>query len=154
MVSTDYTWAAVEQFQWCFVEVNAGVLCASIPALKSFFARYLPGLINSRLRSNDRSKNTEGYDTLEKGSTSRSRGRKVPDIYEMTVVDDEFEKTSAQHNINDDETRLWTGQTKGVIAHATAKPPTAHVSSSSVGGDRQIHVISETRVEYGSPGRR
>jgi hypothetical protein len=113
MVSTDYTWAAVEQFQWCFVEVDAGVITASIPALKPFFVRYLPSLINSRIRSDqqytgDSAKNKSPYDTMER--EDRARPRKKASLYELTVIDNASEKSPARAaNSNDDEARLWTG---------------------------------------------
>ncbi|KAF2440319.1 hypothetical protein P171DRAFT_524396 [Karstenula rhodostoma CBS 690.94] len=152
MTAPDYTWAAVEQFQWCFVEVNAGVVCASVPALKSFFARYLPGLISSRLRSHDRSKNTDGYNTIEKGN-QRPKAKK--DVYEMTVVEDDVssEKTVQPPNVNDDEARLWEGD--GVRANASSnlsKPALSHVQTPTLGRDSEgsrIYVTSKTTVEYG-----
>jgi hypothetical protein len=154
MTSSDYTWAAVEQFQWCFVEVNAGVVCASVPALKAFFARYLPGLISSRLRSHDRSKNTEGYNTIDKGA-HRSRAKK--DLYEMTMVEDDVssEKTVQPPNVSDDEARLWRGPQDGIKAGASSglpKPAGSHVQKPTLGrdgGGRKIYVTSETTVEYG-----
>ena len=156
MTSTDYTWAAVEQFQWCFVEVNAGILCATVPALKPFFARYLPGLINSKLRSNDRSKNKEGYNnsgynTIEKDSHQRSRTKK--DLYELTVLDDDISsnKTMQTPIASDDETRLWSGTTRANASSNVGRPQVAHIHRPSLGRDsqgRRIYVTSETTVEF------
>lgn len=36
---------------WGFVEINAGLVCASVPALRPFFMRYLPFIIASHLSS-------------------------------------------------------------------------------------------------------
>lgn len=41
LTSTDYTWDITEQFYWSYLEVNAGILCASVPALKPFAKRHL-----------------------------------------------------------------------------------------------------------------
>lgn len=157
MVSTDYTWDAVEQFQWCFVEVNAGILCASVPALKPFFVRYLPGLINSKLRSNEPSKNKEGYNnsgynTIEKDSHQRSRTKK--DLYELTVLDDDAssDKTRQLPNASDDETRLWSGTTRTNASSNVGSPQVAHFHRPSLGRDgqgRSIYVTSETTVQFG-----
>ncbi|KAF2650158.1 hypothetical protein K491DRAFT_697546 [Lophiostoma macrostomum CBS 122681] len=130
MVSKDYTWAAVEQFQWCFVEVDAGIICASIPALKAFFVRYLPGLINSSIRSDQQhyagnsSKNKSPYDTIER--EDRARSKKKPSLYELTVLDNSSEKSPARAtSSNDDEARLWTGHGKGSAEPGDAIVPHA-----------------------------
>ena len=39
MASADYRWDAVEQFKWCFAEVNLAIAYASAPVLKPFFTR-------------------------------------------------------------------------------------------------------------------
>jgi hypothetical protein len=41
LTSADYTWDITEQFYWSYLEVNAGILCASVPALKPFAKRHL-----------------------------------------------------------------------------------------------------------------
>ncbi|KAK7942394.1 Satratoxin biosynthesis SC1 cluster protein 4, partial [Apiospora aurea] len=45
--SDDYDWYAVPDMILCFLEVNAGIVCASVPALCPFFTRYFPALISS-----------------------------------------------------------------------------------------------------------
>ncbi|KAL3479194.1 hypothetical protein BJX99DRAFT_268605 [Aspergillus californicus] len=40
LTSEDYTWDITEQFYWSFIEVNMGILCASVPALKPFAKRF------------------------------------------------------------------------------------------------------------------
>lgn len=66
--SADYSWDLSEQFVWSFVEVNAGIVCASLAALKPLFMRYLPVLIVSRLRpSQDRSTPSDAAATKESG---------------------------------------------------------------------------------------
>ncbi|KAK7178944.1 hypothetical protein PSPO01_15029 [Paraphaeosphaeria sporulosa] len=132
MTSPVYTWAAVEQFEWCFVEVDVGILSIEKPRPP---------------------KNTYGHNTIEKGS-ERS---KVKDIYEMTVVEDDVssEKTVQPPNANDDEARLWTGPHSGVRASASSnlsKPAASHVQAPTLGRDsegRKMYVTSETTVEYG-----
>ncbi|KAF6836082.1 integral membrane protein [Colletotrichum musicola] len=64
--SPDYCWDAVTQFVWCFLEVNAGIVCASVPALKPFFMRYLPSIIASRMSS-------KGGGVSSTGKSGRSR---------------------------------------------------------------------------------
>ncbi|KAF4776916.1 integral membrane protein [Colletotrichum scovillei] len=47
--SADYSWDVAEQFNWSFLEANAGIVCASVPGLKPFFVRYLPSFISLRI---------------------------------------------------------------------------------------------------------
>ncbi|WYZ45334.1 hypothetical protein EsH8_VIII_000650 [Colletotrichum jinshuiense] len=114
--SDDYCWDAVEQFIWCFLEVNAGIVCASVPALKPFFMRYLPSLIMAQLSSNNSTPTT--------GKTSRSRGldtvvaqnlerRRIQDESYMLSSRDERSISDVKRGFEeDDETKLWDGHQK------------------------------------------
>lgn len=114
--SDDYCWDAVEQFIWCFLEVNAGIVCASVPALKPFFMRYLPSLIMAQLSSNN--------GTPKTGKTSRSRGldtvvaqnlerRRIQDESYMLSSRDERSISDVKRGFEeDDETKLWDGHQK------------------------------------------
>ncbi|KAH8430787.1 uncharacterized protein LDX57_008450 [Aspergillus melleus] len=53
LTSADYTWDITEQFYWSYIEVNAGILCASVPALKPFAKRHLAPLFGSSQRYHD-----------------------------------------------------------------------------------------------------
>ncbi len=116
MASEDYTWDAVEQFHWCFAEVNAAIVCACAPALKSFFVRYLPGLLSSQFRRQDYDKKSSEQSDLNawKSPATQSYSSCQPskDIYEMQWHEDVREDLSlAKDNANDDETSLWKGET-------------------------------------------
>ncbi|KAJ5286985.1 hypothetical protein N7478_002671 [Penicillium angulare] len=54
LTSADYTWDITEQFYWSYIEVNAGILCASVPALKPFAKRHLSNVFGSSQRYNGR----------------------------------------------------------------------------------------------------
>jgi hypothetical protein len=179
MTSKDYTWAAVEQFQWCFAEVNAAILCACAPALKPFFARYLPGLLSSHFRSHNRddepSKNTDPKAPATIGSHTYGQSRSDKDVYEMQWRDDLSEDTSmTKRGGNDDEARLWKGNTSDKLLSArnrsadrtkTVDEPSMETyvrsGASSPAPDaappgnisrydtsNRIHVTSETSVTY------
>ena len=45
--AADYTWVITEQFYWSYIEVNAGILCATVPALKPFAKRHLANAFSS-----------------------------------------------------------------------------------------------------------
>jgi hypothetical protein len=108
MASADYTWDAVEQFQWCFAEVNASIVCACAPALKPFFARYLPGVLSHRFDSRSHDESFKKNETIFRSSLARSGGQTKSDTYEMEMRDDASEETTTtkQSGAND-EVRLW-----------------------------------------------
>ncbi|KAK2037309.1 integral membrane protein [Colletotrichum somersetense] len=64
--SKDFTFDLQKQLNWASVEVNAGVMCASIPALKPFFIHYLPMFVTSRMgcsKCKGLNPNSRGYQT-------------------------------------------------------------------------------------------
>lgn len=114
MVSTDYTWDAVEQFEWCFAEVNASILCACAPALKPFFSRYIPGLLSSHFRSRDHHGSPKNTGPSFQSSPSHVSGQSKSNTYEMEVHDNvSIDTTTNQQNTADDEMRLWTRNASG-----------------------------------------
>ncbi|KAF2640115.1 hypothetical protein P280DRAFT_452571 [Massarina eburnea CBS 473.64] len=115
MVSTDYTWDAVEQYQWCFAEVNAAIICASAPALRPFFMKYVPSLLKSRFGSSHQhngyveNSNDLGSRALETISQKRSRKVSIMDAYELNSRD-YIEEGRTKDGHVDDEARLWDGK--------------------------------------------
>ncbi|RYN50785.1 hypothetical protein AA0114_g5830 [Alternaria tenuissima] len=106
MISPDYTWDAVEQFQWCFAEVNAGIVCACAPALNPFFVRYVPGLLSSHFGNSKRDR--DGL-TSDKPTLPASNDREQADeAYGLQLRDDVSEKTATtKHSEVGDESTLW-----------------------------------------------
>jgi hypothetical protein len=179
MTSKGYTWAAVEQFQWCFAEVNLTIVCACARALKPFFARYLPGLLSSHFRSDNRdhesSKDTDPKFPPTIGSHKYGRSGSDKVVSEMQWRDDVSEDTSTnKRGGNDDEARLWKGNTSDKLAHAcdasagrsktvygpsmgdygrsgaSSPAPDAASRGDTLRYDtsKRIHVTSETSVTY------
>ncbi|KAL6925274.1 hypothetical protein FSST1_002548 [Fusarium sambucinum] len=92
--SHDYTWELPPQIILSFLEVNLSIFIISIPALKPFFKRYIPFLIQSKIRSQDKSpKNSSN--NQEKGSGCQN----AVDSYELS-----HRKSDGPQ---DEETRLW-----------------------------------------------
>lgn len=60
--SADYTWDITTQFYWSYVEINIGIVCTTVPALKPFAKRHLSGMFSSSGRSKGRS-GTSGVHT-------------------------------------------------------------------------------------------
>lgn len=70
--SDDYDWDAVPDMILCFLEVNAGIICASVPALRPFFTRYFPALISSHgKRSSGDDGNGRTINTVEQRNAER-----------------------------------------------------------------------------------
>lgn len=70
--SDDYDWDAVPDMILCFLEVNAGIVCASVPALRPFFTRYFPALISSHgKRSSGDDGNGRTINTVEQRNAER-----------------------------------------------------------------------------------
>lgn len=42
----DFSWYAALSFMWCAIEVNLGIVCASVPHLKPLFTKFLPRLVD------------------------------------------------------------------------------------------------------------
>ncbi|PHH66162.1 hypothetical protein CDD81_225 [Ophiocordyceps australis] len=151
LASTDYTWNLTEQFIWSFIEVNAGILCASLAALKPLFMRYIPVLIVSRLRS-----------SAVKDSAAVSAPK--PDSKSSTVYGYELpsrdDLPAAKQPQRDDEARLWARGQKAPDAESMdgseelypgVKPPRLTVSHGAYGmqsGVDGVKVIKETHVSY------
>ncbi|CAI6287712.1 unnamed protein product [Periconia digitata] len=114
MASADYTWDAVEQFHWCFAEVDVAIVCASAPALKPFFVKYVPGLLSSRWGSSHDPKsyggksNPSGIHVLQTISQQRTR-KSNKNAYELHSRDDLSEE-EIKHGHVDDEARLWNAR--------------------------------------------
>ncbi|TEA21783.1 Satratoxin biosynthesis SC1 cluster protein 4 [Colletotrichum sidae] len=121
--STDYCWDAVPQLNLSYLEVNAGIICASVPALKPFFMRYLPAFISSRISSNKggrssmSGKSGRGLNTVVQQNMERRR--RQDESLELSSHDGK--KTDEDDN---DEAKLWTGyqNVKSALCNARESP--------------------------------
>ncbi|KAK7936159.1 hypothetical protein PG985_001654 [Apiospora marii] len=76
--SQDRPWDVTIDYQLAFLEMNIGIVCASVPALKPFFIRYLPSLVSSHLSKCSRG--TPG------GHSSSSSPGGTPRMYHLNTV--------------------------------------------------------------------
>jgi hypothetical protein len=172
LTATEYTWVNPPQNVWGSIEANAGIICASVPALKPFFIRYLPFIISSRLRSGDASYPSQ-FGALST-KAERNRKRRNDKSYELSSRDNNAPQNSfpADH---DDETQLFSRTGKGGQVGQAMTTETANDASSTesiqkdmrqwddsrfktagqVGnksrrqnGSRDIHVTKETKITY------
>ncbi|KAI1100726.1 hypothetical protein F4804DRAFT_318095 [Jackrogersella minutella] len=108
--SEDYDWDAVPDMILCFIEVNFGIICASVPAVRPFFSRLLPVLLASRRKSSGGSSGLEGgrvIDTVEQKNIERQNLKRrnigLDESYDMSTLSG----TSRYLDSQDEESRLW-----------------------------------------------
>ncbi|KAI5865471.1 hypothetical protein GGS23DRAFT_594994 [Durotheca rogersii] len=109
--SEDYDWDAVPDMILCFIEVNAGIVCASVPVVRPFFSRYLPVLLGAHAKHTD--SGSSGPDraahTIERDNAERynlKRRNMGPDeSYNMSSFSDTSRCQDSRSE--DEESRLW-----------------------------------------------
>ncbi|PHH83473.1 hypothetical protein CDD82_432 [Ophiocordyceps australis] len=150
LASSDYTWNLTEQFIWSFIEVNAGILCASLAALKPLFMRYIPVLIVSRLRSSAAKDSAAASAPKQDSKNSTVYGYQLPSR----------DSLPAKPALRQDEAQLWSPRHPGTDAESMdgseelypgVKPPRLTVSHGEYGtqsGAHGVEVIKETHVSY------
>ncbi|KXH62424.1 integral membrane protein [Colletotrichum salicis] len=118
--STDYTFDTDKQLNWASFEVNAGVVCASVPALKPFFVRYLPMFVISHItargsKSKKTNPNYQNYQNSNPYSTTieaNKRRRNVQsEAYELRSRDDLSLSSNdmPKNGSREDVVKLWSG---------------------------------------------
>ncbi|XDG02197.1 hypothetical protein ABKA04_001812 [Annulohypoxylon sp. FPYF3050] len=109
--SEDYDWDAVPDMILCFIEVNLGIVCASVPVVRPFFSRLLPALLaHGRKSSGTLSSGPESgrvIDTVEQKNIERQnlkrRNHGQDESYDMSTLSDASRCLDSQ----DEESRLW-----------------------------------------------
>ncbi|KAL6849840.1 hypothetical protein ACO1O0_009385 [Amphichorda felina] len=149
--AADYTFAVPPQMVWGYVEINAGLLCASVPALKPLFVRYLPFIIASKVYSHSgggrHSGATPGYGSRRSnhldalatvGGTKRgSRLAAAQEAYELHSRDDDARAG--------DEAKLWVDG-KGASRAATRGASSDDDDDDSLGSVEGKQYPAEGRV--------
>ena len=73
LVSEDATWAITSAMYWSVIEINVGILAASIPSFKSIARRYCPQLLGSSYEQNyDPNREPEPERNRDSGTTAAS----------------------------------------------------------------------------------
>ncbi|KAI5465423.1 hypothetical protein BGZ63DRAFT_399893 [Mariannaea sp. PMI_226] len=164
--SNDYSWKVPQQMIWSFIEINSGVICASVPALKPFCMRYVPILISSARFRNNQERNSSKSHSHGVEKKRQSHHPYSNESFEMPSRDEVSECT-----LQDDEARLWSmkhnhkSELKSVDAvqemesfdtvaeniELPSKPDPSVVGfttrrEKTVGG---IHIVRETKITYG-----
>lgn len=114
--ATDYTWEVPPQMIWGFVEINAGLVCASVPALRPFFTRYLPFIIASHLSS---ARELPSGETGSRGFGSSSNAIKKDKKRNKKVVTQSYELSSQDflpsRRDGGDAAKLWERHTAELL---------------------------------------
>ncbi|KAI0840063.1 hypothetical protein F5Y06DRAFT_308866 [Hypoxylon sp. FL0890] len=88
--SEDYDWDAVPDMILCFIEVNLGIVCASVPAIRTFFSRYLPVLLARRRKELSEPDSDRVIGTIEQKNMKRQnlkyRNIGPNDSYDMSTL--------------------------------------------------------------------
>nr|XP_036576938.1 uncharacterized protein CTRU02_13042 [Colletotrichum truncatum]KAF6783792.1 integral membrane protein [Colletotrichum truncatum] len=117
--SKDYTFDVEKQLNWACAEVHAGIICASIPALKPLFVRYLPMFFHSNSTGSARRSNHiyRNYQTSLPYSTTVENNKKRRNVqseaYELRSHDDLSLSSNeiTKNTSNEDVAKLWSGNT-------------------------------------------
>ncbi|KAF1353932.1 major facilitator superfamily domain-containing protein [Delphinella strobiligena] len=83
--ATDFSWYSSFSFMWSAIEVNLGIMCACVPALKPLVSRYMPKLLR---HDGDI---TEKHSSLDQGFTFQNammiRIHRVPSMHESAWLE-------------------------------------------------------------------
>ncbi|KAI4867285.1 hypothetical protein F4820DRAFT_414403 [Hypoxylon rubiginosum] len=112
--SEDYDWDAVPDMILCFIEVNFGIICASVPAVRPFFSRFIPVLLSSRRKQNESGSSGPSdrvVDTIEKKNKERQNLKRRNNVgpeesYDMSSFGTDTTRYLDSSN-DDEESRLW-----------------------------------------------
>ncbi|KAI0024940.1 hypothetical protein F4780DRAFT_484212 [Xylariomycetidae sp. FL0641] len=132
--SSDYDWDAVPDMILCFIEVNAGIVCASVPAVRPFFSRLLPVVLARRQHH----RKTSGEDTVAVAHTDGGGGGGA-DRLVLTAEQRNLERRKYRTPLEEDALAL------------------SNIASAAAGRDanvyRQLHSADEEARLWGYPAR-
>ncbi|KAK5139422.1 hypothetical protein LTR04_003589, partial [Oleoguttula sp. CCFEE 6159] len=69
--ASDFSWYASLSFMWSAIEVNVGIMCACVPALKPLVSRFMPHLLRDSVDATEKSMSLDNSQTLEMAAAQR-----------------------------------------------------------------------------------
>ncbi|KAJ0303706.1 hypothetical protein Brms1b_011503 [Colletotrichum noveboracense] len=164
--SKDFTRDVEKQLNWASAEVNAGIICASVPALKPFFMRYLPMFVHSHITGSSKKSNAnyQNYQTSMPYSTTVENNRKRRNVqseaYELHSHDDLSLSSHEMPKAGSDEdvTKLWSGsafrndRTSQLLT--TIESKTMDMDANSIDSAGEIMSAEGSSTRQGSQGPR
>ncbi|KAG8158032.1 hypothetical protein KVR01_012304 [Diaporthe batatas] len=117
MSSPDYTWDVIPTYYWCYVEVGAGIVCSSVPALRPLASRYMRSVLTrSRGAVVGSEENAPEMPYSSVLSMNRKRRATRDELHELNIQDGISILHSSKQEVTvvrDDEERLWpTGESR------------------------------------------
>ncbi|KAK1852891.1 integral membrane protein [Colletotrichum chrysophilum] len=162
--SKDFTRDVEKQLNWASVEVNAGIICASVPALKPFFMRYLPMFVHSHITGSSKKSNAnyQNYQTSMPYSTTVENNRKRRNVQsEAYVLHSHDDLSLSSHEMpkagsDEDVTKLWSGsafrndRTSQLLT--TIESKTMDMDANSIDSAGEIMSAEGSSTRQGSQG--
>ncbi|KAK6074462.1 integral membrane protein [Seiridium cupressi] len=170
--SRDQSWTAVDDYLYSYAEINAGILCASVPALKPLFIHCLPARLRSRKGSGRSSYPRGTYSTNSVVEQNRRRCRMQSESIKLSSIDGST-KHGRNFSYDEDGIQLWhtsskeeEGLEKTAVVASRPTMGTANSNSEEMRGDgfvynvraaaasprpineRGITVTRETSIQY------
>lgn len=111
MTSADYTWDIIPTYYWCYVEVSAGIVCSSVPAIRPLASRFLRPIFSSSRGRTPGAQAEEDTPRVPHSSVlaiNRKRRAARAEVYELKGRDGSSANTKQEEVApHDDEERLW-----------------------------------------------
>lgn len=141
MNSDDYTWDIIPTYYWCYIEVSAGIVCSSVPALRPLASRYLrPMFTSSRGRTPGAQTEDDTPRMPHSSVLSMNRKRRAAraEVYELKGRDSSSgpRNTKQEETVShDDEERLWPiEESRKELELPPQSTPTSNKSFRGTGG--------------------
>jgi hypothetical protein len=137
LFSKDSTWTISEPMYWSVIEINVGILTASIPAFKAIAKKYAPKLLGGSYDSNQYPRSRSKHVKAGSSGFHRMGGTGGSNHVALDTVDWELgmSKGRFQTTINQDADSVSSEE-------AALHPP------NRIGVTRQVHVEGESRSVF------
>lgn len=149
--SRDRTWDAIDDYLWSYAEMNAGIVCASVPSLKPLFVHCLPRCFKSRIGTKRSIYSRRTYSSNSIVEQNRSRRKMQNESFQLSSIED------SKHGRNysyDEAVHLWHGSSRDAgleKAVLVASRPIMGLPSSSREELRGDEVVYDVRATAASP---
>ena len=116
----DFSWYASLSFMWSAVEVNVGILCACVPALKPLVSRILPSLLTDKDESSEKSELGLAGTIGPKMDMDMAAAHRIP-----SIPDSPMKKTGHVSTGDSDDMDMLDFLTTPDMVNTVTKAPTA-----------------------------
>ena len=143
----------VRDYIFSYLEVNTGIICASVPALKPFFLRFWPSLVTSHMTRRARATSGSKYAPRSYGLgtvTEQNRQRRMMKhgSYELSSRDD---SNPFRRRSDEEEAKLWPRKEGDTMRSATRTYATDSVNLEMLEDISAAKGFNETTVAVQPP---